>query len=315
MRRPLFAVILLAFTVVTPAVHAAGVESPAIPGKTLAPIRGPISPNAAVRKLSATIRALAQPSQQKLRGYRKALSPQLQQLVKTRSSQALRALLAQRKQVMKLLGINERTTGYVYYFVSTSMPTPLLKAYARDAVWDGGALVFRGITPGHDLGWFLRNIMLRLRNTLVDGSTPTVTIDPNLFDIYGIDVAPTIVYTTQGPWTSCARTIAARFVTDGKVLKYRRCAPGNPSTYWSIEGAVSTWYALSQFRDAGAPHVRALMRAMRAGRLNGAGKKQVGVTRPAPGPGNVGNLLRMMNGSSANRDAGARQLVGQNLAR
>ena len=316
MRRSLFTAVLLAFTGVTPVAHAAAPGPPVTPGRTLTPIRGPVSPNAAVRKLSATISALAQPSAGTLAGYRKTLSPEMQQLVRAQPQKALRELGAQREQVLKLLGIKgRRHAGYVYYFVSTSMPTPMLRAYARDAVWDGGMLVFRGITPGHDIGWFLRNVMLRLKNTLVDGSSPTVTLDPNLYSVYGIDVAPTIVYTTQRPWTTCDKTVAAHLVAGGRLITYRRCAHSDPSTYWSIEGAVSTWYALSQFRDAGAPHVRALMRAMRAGRLNGVGKKQAGITQPAPGPGNVGNLLRMMNGSSANRDAGTRQLIGQNLNR
>lgn len=266
------------------------------PGITAAsPIASILSPAQAVRQLPATIRKLANPDRLTVKRLESVLSPHIRAVVTSKPRQAMANLVSQRSQVLKLLGIPAGTTGYVYYFVSTSMPGSLLKAYARDAIWDGGILVFRGIVPGHGIGWFLRHVMLRLKHVTVDGSTPTVTIDPNLYDAYGIRVVPALVYTTMRPWETCAHVVSATFVTDNTTVPYKKCGVEPPSAYWKMSGAVSTWYALSRFRAAGAPGAGKLLKTMQAGYVPAGSKNEAGLTKPAPGPGNLAAVLNDMN--------------------
>jgi type-F conjugative transfer system pilin assembly protein TrbC len=268
-----------------------------------APIPGPISPAQAVQRLSPAIRKLASPNRLQVRRLESNLSAKLRHTLAAQPQQAMQNLVSQRSQILRLLGVPANKTGYVYYFVSTSMPTALLKAYARDAIWDGGMLVFRGIVPGHGIGWFLRHVMLKLKHVTVDGSTPTVTIDPNLYDAYGVRLVPAIVYSAMQPWETCAQTIPATLVTGGKTVRYHRCAPEGAKSYWKVSGAVSTWYALSRFHAVGAPGTGRLLRAMRAGAIPAGSRHEAGLTRPAPGPGNLAGVLAAINGKTPRESA------------
>ena len=262
------------------------------------PIPGPISPAQAVQRLSPVIRKLASPNRLQVQRLESSLSARLRRTLAAQPQQAMQNLVSQRSQILRLLGVPVDKTGYVYYFVSTSMPTALLKAYARDAVWDGGMLVFRGIVPGHGIGWFLRHVMLKLKHVTVDGSTPTVTIDPNLYDAYGVHLVPAIVYSTMQPWETCAHTVKTTLVTGGKTVPYRRCAPEDAKSYWKMSGAVSTWYALSRFHAVGAPGTGRLLRTLRAGAIPAGARREAGLTRPAPGPGNLASVLAAINGKT-----------------
>ena len=266
---------------------------------TAHPITDLISPAEAIKHLAPTIRRLANPNQLRVRRLESSLSAKLKAELTTQPRKAMESLVSQRSQVLTLLGIPASKTGYVYYFVSTSMPGPLLKAYARDAVWDGGMLVFRGIVPGHGIGWFLRHVMLRLKHVTVDGSTPTVTIDPNLYDAYDVHLVPSIVYSTTRPWETCAQTVPATLVSGNKVVPNHKCASEASSSYWKMSGAVSTWYALSRFDSAGAPGVGRLLKMMRAGYVPAGSKDEEGLTQPAQGPGNLATVLNDMDGSES----------------
>lgn len=269
------------------------------------PIPGPISPAQAVQRLSPVIRKLASPNRLQVQRLESSLSARLRRTLAAQPQQAMQNLVSQRSQILRLLGVPVDKTGYVYYFVSTSMPTALLKAYARDAVWDGGMLVFRGIVPGHGIGWFLRHVMLKLKHVTVDGSTPTVTIDPNLYDAYGVHLVPAIVYSTMQPWETCAHTVKTTLVTGGKTVPYRRCAPEDAKSYWKMSGAVSTWYALSRFHAVGAPGTGRLLRTLRAGAIPAGAQQEAGLTRPAPGPGNLAGILAAINGKAPRESAAA----------
>ncbi|MDA8118915.1 MAG: TrbC family F-type conjugative pilus assembly protein [Gammaproteobacteria bacterium] len=277
-----------------------------------APIPGPISPAQAVQRLSPAIRKLASPNRLQVRRLESNLSAKLRHTLAAQPQQAMQNLVSQRSQILRLLGVPANKTGYVYYFVSTSMPTALLKAYARDAIWDGGMLVFRGIVPGHGIGWFLRHVMLKLKHVTVDGSTPTVTIDPNLYDAYGVRLVPAIVYSAMQPWETCAQTIPATLVTGGKTVRYHRCAPEGAKSYWKVSGAVSTWYALSRFHAMGAPGTGRLLRAMRAGAIPAGSRHEAGLTRPAPGPGNLAGVLAAINGKAPRESAATLLAPGGN---
>ena len=277
-----------------------------------APIPGPISPAQAVQRLSPAIRKLASPNRLQVRRLESNLSAKLRHTLAAQPQQAMQNLVSQRSQILRLLGVPANKTGYVYYFVSTSMPTALLKAYARDAIWDGGMLVFRGIVPGHGIGWFLRHVMLKLKHVTVDGSTPTVTIDPNLYDAYGVRLVPAIVYSAMQPWETCAQTIPATLVTGGKTVRYHRCAPEGAKSYWKVSGAVSTWYALSRFHAMGAPGTGRLLRAMRAGAIPAGSRHEAGLTPPAPGPGNLAGVLAAINGKAPRESAATLLAPGGN---
>jgi|GEM_PF-6845297 len=190
-------------------------------------------------------------------------------------------------------GSGSGASGWVYYFVSTSMPESLLRAYARDSVWTGGALVFRGLPPGRNLVWFLRHVAGPL---LTDRkAVPAIVLDPRLFRAFGVDVVPTIVYSLVRPAALCAhaQTTGAALLRDPSA----ECEPAIPNRYWKVEGAVSGVWALRAFARAGAPGTGALLRLAA---LQGipAGKRQAGIGAAAyaglPGPGQILGLARTL---------------------
>ncbi len=146
--------------------------------------------------------------------------------------------------------------GWVYYFVSSSMPESLLRAYAHDSVWTGGVLVFRGVPPGHGLAWFVHHIAAPL---LANRSAePTLVIDPRLYQAFDVRMVPTIVYSVIKPAKLCSSQRWAGL--PGAKRSARECALAPAANYWKVEGAVSSVWALRAFGNAGAPGVGTLLR-------------------------------------------------------
>lgn len=186
------------------------------------------------------------------------------------------ALNYNRAKILKFLGINPQGDGHLYYFVSFSMPTAMLRAYVLQAIWDGGTLVFKGIDPSMTLRQFIVDKVMKL--VQFKGQSAAIALDPRLFDMYKVTVVPTIVYSTV-PSDAICRVLQQIHFNDktGKGM-YDGCAAANPDAYWKIEGAVTSDYALRSFVDAGAPGAKAYLDALRnAGKKAGAqaGKAQV----------------------------------------
>lgn len=176
-------------------------------------------------------------------------------------------LAESRKEVLDFLGIDPEGPTSLYYFVSYNMPLPMLRAYALEAMWAGGTLVLRGAPPGKPLAQFVTE---DLRELVHDkGAAASISIDPRLFDAYGVTLVPTIVLTNERSNFECSGHSPAFFSYQGQHLSFDRCPPVPEDKYWKMTGAVTTDYALREFLDAGAasarPHLEALTRGFATG--------------------------------------------------
>lgn len=145
----------------------------------------------------------------------------------------------------KMMGKQTHSNTHLYYFLSFSMPVPIMQVYLHDALYDGGTIVFRGIgQKDTKLIQFLNRITGLIGHGI---AYPLIEIYPQLFDRYDVNVVPTIVLTTDIE-TSCIKT---QKIEQG--LMFKGCQKANPKHYWKVSGLVSSYFALSQFASDGAP--------------------------------------------------------------
>lgn len=170
------------------------------------------------------------------------------------------SLAANRAKVLKFLGFKPQDADKLYYFVSFSMPKSMLRSYAQQAMWDGGILVFKGPLPHVGLAQFITKDL----NGLIGGkgAAATITIDPRMYDVYHITMAPTIVYSTVQENRICKKVHLKPFTYHKKKWTYPVCDQVNQKKYWKIEGAVTSAWALRQFKKAGAPGVEIYIKAL-----------------------------------------------------
>jgi len=159
-----------------------------------------------------------------------------------------------RAKILDFLGISAQNPSALYYFVSFSMPKPLLQAYVMDALWTGGTLIFRGPKPNQKLTTFITEDLRSLVQN--KGVSANLSLDPRLFDLLEIKTVPTIAFVPDRAAISCLQTTPTPFSwtppnapknTPPQTLFYKACNPSDPSNYIKIAGAVSTKYALEQF--------------------------------------------------------------------
>ena len=197
---------------------------------------------------------------------------------------------ADRKKVLKFLGINPNGNSAIYILISWSMPLPMIRAYAIEALWTGGELALKGLPPGVSLKTFLLKDLRQL--VYNKGAGSVIAIDPRLFDTYKVTVAPTIVLTTDTKNFMCANAGKGTVIVDKKHYSFNYCPPMNRNKYWKIEGAVTLGYALRAFRAAGAPPkvVNMYLNALKKGYAKGAVPSRAqapykGSWKSAPVPG------------------------------
>ena len=78
--------------------------------------------------------------------------------------------------------------GKIMVFVSTSMPTSLLKVYAKEAKTYGAILMFKGL-PDNSFKALSHLVM----NIYEDGGNEAMQLDDEAFDKYEVKLVPTIV--------------------------------------------------------------------------------------------------------------------------
>ena len=180
-----------------------------------------------------------------------------------------------RDKVLEFLGISPQADTALYYFVSWSMPKELLRAYAIDAMWSGGTLVFKGVPLGKQLGKFIVNDLREL--VYGKGAAANLSIDPRLFDAYAISTVPSIVFTTVRGNMQCQGVTPVVVKANGTQGVYDKCPELDPSSYWKVGGAVTTNYALESFIDDGAtlakPYLASLAKGWRDGTAPGKEQK------------------------------------------
>jgi type-F conjugative transfer system pilin assembly protein TrbC len=172
---------------------------------------------------------------------------------------------ADRDKILKFLGINPKGDSSLFVFLSWSMPLPLMRSYAIEAMWSGATLVFKGVPPGKELGTF---VLKDLRQLVYDkGASANISIDPRLFDEYNVSVVPSIVL-TRSLEPGCGGGPKKEFTYNDKKLFYVECPPVNESKYDKIEGAVTVSYALETFEKGGSSSAREYLAAISKGWFN-----------------------------------------------
>ncbi|WP_375319161.1 type-F conjugative transfer system pilin assembly protein TrbC [Candidatus Tisiphia endosymbiont of Oplodontha viridula] len=113
-------------------------------------------------------------------------------------------------------------------FVSSGMPSNLLKSYHQQAVKYGGTLVFKGLPNGS-----FKELTKLVMSISENGEVGSMQIDDEAFDQYGINVVPAILLVKQeGYLGGCF----------GKSCKV---------TYDKITGSISVKKALEKFANNG----------------------------------------------------------------
>lgn len=142
----------------------------------------------------------------------------------------------------------EPTKGHLMVFISHSMSDNFIRSYLQEAAWSGASVYVRGIPPGMSIKDYMTQ---KLRPLIQKRPGAGVKINPKLFGLYGIEVAPTIVW-DPGRRNRCTdeKTVPAKD-DQGGMQQIDRCV-GTDDTFWQISGGVTMDYALRAFRDQGA---------------------------------------------------------------
>lgn len=154
--------------------------------------------------------------------------------------------------------------GKLYYFVSRTMSESLLRAYALEAMSTGGTLIVKGPRRGNTIKEFVQDAMADF-NTVEGLTLASIEMNPNLFDMFKVEVVPTIVWTTRmglediGSGCEALDEEASPKIaledhnSNTFMMAKPTCAPVAENSYYKIAGTVTTWYALEAFENAGAP--------------------------------------------------------------
>jgi conjugal transfer pilus assembly protein TrbC len=183
-------------------------------------------------------------------------------------------MAAEREKVLRFLGIDPDKDHSLFIFVSWSMPLDVLRSYAIEAMWTGSTLVFRGVPEGKTLPEFF---LTDLRQLIWGDKAAPVSIDPRLYDSYGIKSVPAVVLTRTRENPVC---LAGEVKVTGKqrTASYNLCPELDSDKFVKISGAVTVDYALESFRSAGFEEADIYLNSLRRGYETGRvpGKSQVG---------------------------------------
>jgi type-F conjugative transfer system pilin assembly protein TrbC len=150
--------------------------------------------------------------------------------------QNLKEIFTQTEQAQDSENLQDTTpakqAGELYVFVSTSMPKPLLKAYASEAKKYGGVLVFKGLPGGSfkELALLINELNTDPIDTVNNTSLPGFQIDDEAFDRFKVSSTPTIILSTTSEYQPDATSTVI---------------------YDKITGNVGIKYALEQFSSSG----------------------------------------------------------------
>ncbi len=174
----------------------------------------------------------------------------IEEIADDAQEEAKRVLGAEQEKARKM--IPQGPPHQLYYFVSFSMSVDLIKAYILDAIWTGGRVVFYGATKGMDVGDFVQQRILPLIN--YEGAQAEITIDPNAFEKYEVEVVPTIVFSLQEDDDEvCDLLVEPKPDARPDEVQDFTCKPLSEALYWKISGNISTAFAFEKMKEADAP--------------------------------------------------------------
>lgn len=153
--------------------------------------------------------------------------------------------------------------GKIYIFVSRAMPQSLLRAYALDAMHLGASLVVKGIRKGDTIKEYILDSVNEY-NSIEGQHLSGIEINPNLFDMFQVDVVPAVVWTNRVglddigsgcpnlPEGTPTPQIQLEGPEDTLVTANKPvCAPAPESSYYKITGTIALPYVFDRFEDAG----------------------------------------------------------------
>lgn len=160
-------------------------------------------------------------------------------------------------------GTDPGGAGTLYIFVSRSMPPSLLRAYAIDAFYLGAELVVKGLRKGDTLKEYVAEAMEQF-NSLEGQSLAGMEINPNLFDMFDVQLVPAVVWTGRVglddigsgcqnvPEGTPLEQLSLTGPDDTMIqLDRPTCAKQPESSYYKLSGALTLPYVLDRFQEAG----------------------------------------------------------------
>lgn len=150
-------------------------------------------------------------------------------------------------KALKEMGVDVLSDS-LYVFITFEMPEKLIKETLRDAMASGATVVIKGMpADANSLDEFLARYLKAFRSD--KGYNPNLQIDPRLFDVYDITVAPTILWTKEATKDVCQEQEIKSTPYRGRHFNLRTCVKSDD--YIKISGAVTMSYALDMFLEEG----------------------------------------------------------------
>jgi len=137
----------------------------------------------------------------------------------------------EQEQLEGAVNTTTHSTSKLYVFVSSSMPIPLLKSYASDALKYDATLVFKGLPEGSFKE--LAELIVQLKDDEHHDSEDNIanaTIDDESFTRFDVSSVPTIILTSEPSYHP----------NQTPYIKFDK-----------IAGNVGIRHALEQFKDSG----------------------------------------------------------------
>lgn len=154
--------------------------------------------------------------------------------------------------------------GKMYIFVSRSMPLSMLRAYALEAFYTNSSLVVKGIRKGDTVKDYVEEVLEEF-NFSDDQVLAGLEINPNLFDMFKVDVVPAVVWTNRVGLGDIGSGCQAPPSITQPMMKVQgpneewfeveepKCMPVPSSSYVKITGALKMEYVLDRFEENGVP--------------------------------------------------------------
>lgn len=132
----------------------------------------------------------------------------------------------EQEQLEGAVNTTAHSTSKLYVFVSSSMPIPLLKSYAKEALKYEATLVFKGLPNGSFKE--LAELIVQLKDE--EGDIANATIDDEAYARFDVSSVPTLILTQEPPY----------YPNQTPLVKFDK-----------ITGNIGIKYALEQFKDSG----------------------------------------------------------------
>jgi hypothetical protein len=106
------------------------------------------------------------------------------------------------------------------------------------------------------------------------GAASAISIDPRLYDSYGVTMVPGFVLTRTRENFTCIGAGSRTITEHGKTGSYPLCPPIDSNSYVKMSGAVTLDYALDAFQAEGFDEASVYLNALRRGYPNRSASRE-----------------------------------------